>query len=35
MLMIKKKLSMRWANANIESDLRCINPLTPSPEGFY
>ena len=20
---------------NIESDLRCINPLTPSPEGFY
>ena len=27
--------SMRWGNASIESDLRCINPLTHSPEGFY
>ena len=27
--------SMRWGNVSIESDLRCINPLTYSPEGFY
>ena len=27
--------SMRKGNDKIESDLRCIDPLTPSGEGFY